>query len=90
VAKVEVERGVSQQPVGEGRGTVPGAVAAALEEQDPQPGRKAPDLLAGDVGTQFSVEVVERFDRFVQIAAVPEALDDLSPGLEEGFLSAAK
>ena len=62
------------------------AIPAALEEQNSQTGGEPAYLLACDVGAQLSVEVMKGLHRFVQIAPVAKALDDLGAHLEERFL----
>jgi hypothetical protein len=62
------------------------AITAALEKQNSKPGGEAAYLLARNVWAEFSVEVVKRLDRFVQIAPVAKALDDLGTCPEERFL----
>ena len=87
VTEIEIERGVAEEPVGHRRGAMRRPVAPALEEQDAESRGEPADLLARDVRAKTAMEIVERFDRFVQIAPVPQALDDLGSGLEKRFLT---
>src|SRR6185436_19124293 len=82
---VQIQRRLAEEPVGERRGALRGAVAAPLEQQEREARGQATRLLPSDVGAEPLVEVVERVDRFVQVAAMAEALDDLSADSEQGF-----
>jgi len=87
VPEIQVEGRIAEEPIGERCGSVAGAISPALEEQNAEPRGEPADLLACDVGAKLAVEVVERLDRLVQVAAVPQTLDNLRSGLEERFLA---
>jgi len=75
--------GVAKQPVRQRGGAVPRAIAAALEEKDPEAGAEAADLLAGGRGGEACGGGRAAPPPLVQIAAVPQALDDLGSGLSK-------